>query len=105
MIRVMSQREYDNWMSHPIAREASLPSFFPSGVNRTKRILKGTATKKEVGKWKSFKARHYSEYKRNPTARRRIAILNWGYYIPIARNEKFNLAKMWERNYNAVSRF
>ena len=95
----MTLIQYEKWLANPISRQASLPAFFGEGVKRTKRILKGTATNAEIAKWKSFIQRHYAGYELHQTARQRIAILNWGWMIPKADNEKFNLAKKWKEFY------
>lgn len=97
--RKLTLDEYTAWIKNPISRQASLPSFFGEGVKRTKRILKGVATPAEVAKWESFIKRHYAGYELHQTTRQRIAILNWGWFIPKATGEKFNLAKKWKEKY------
>lgn len=97
--RKLNLDEYVAWINNPISRQASLPSFFGEGVKRTKRILKGTATPAEIAKWKSFIKRHCAGYELHQTARQRIAILNWGWFIKKADHEKFNLAKKWKEYY------
>lgn len=92
----MTLTQYEKWLSNPISRQASLPSFFGEGVKRTKRILQGKGTPAEVAKWKSFLKRHYAGYQLRQTTRQRIALLNWGWKIPKAQNEKFNLPKKWK---------
>lgn len=74
----MSVQEYANWLKDKRSREASLPSFFNGGTQRTKNVLSGKATKASVAKWQSFKARHGTAYCRKPTYKRAIALRNWG---------------------------
>ena len=87
----MSISEYNSWLNNPVSREASLPQFFGQGVQRTRRVLKRTATDAEIKKWESFQARHVKAYRMNPTARRRIAIKNWGIRLKKRSDEKVNL--------------
>lgn len=86
----MTVSEFDKWIDNPESRKASLPEFFGKGVRRTRNVLAGNATDASVTKWKSFIARHGANYCRNPTARQRIAIKNWGYRVKKAPNEKQN---------------
>lgn len=96
----MTITQYEAWIRNPISRQASLPSFFDEGVKRTKRVLAKKATPAEVKKWKSFIQRHFAGYELHQTAHQRIAILNWGWTIPKARQERFNLAKKWKSFYD-----
>lgn len=80
--RKMSLTRYNDWMDNPLSRKASLPEFFVTGVPRTRRVIKGTATPDEINKWESFGARHYAQYDDNPTCRRAIALRNWAYDVP-----------------------
>lgn len=81
--RRMSVEQYKAWVKNPDSRKASLPSFFPNGVRRTINVLEGDAKQKSVDKWESFGARHYAQYKKNPTERRAIALRNWGYQVKV----------------------
>lgn len=81
--RKMSLKEYKKWVKRPESREASLPSFFPSGVKRTINVLEGDAQQRSVDKWESFGARHYAQFKNNPTRRRAIALRNWGFKVGV----------------------
>ena len=87
----MTVQEFNSWISSPKAKNASLPEFFEYGVDRTRNVLKGTAQERSVKKRKSFIARHGAQYCKNPTARRRIAIKNWGYNVKKLPNEKNNI--------------
>lgn len=87
----MSLKEYKNWIQQPIARKASQPKFFPTGVKRTINVLEGDAHESSVNKWKSFGARHFTQYKNNPTERRRIALRNWGFDVNKVPGEKDNV--------------
>lgn len=89
--RSMSLEEYKKWVSNPIARKASLPSFFPGGVNRTINVLEGDALFSSVKKRDSFLARHLASYCSNPTEKRRVAIRNWGFALAKSPREKRNL--------------
>jgi len=80
-LKAMTLEQYKKWIENPESREASLPSFFPNGVNRTINVLKGTAKRKSVNKWKAFGARHYAAYCNKPTKKRRIALRNWGFNV------------------------
>lgn len=82
----MTLSEYFRWISRPIAKEASLPSFFPNGVSRTINILKNRATASSRAKWRSFGARHYPQYLKKPTRKRAIALRNWGFRVPLPRD-------------------
>lgn len=82
-MRKMSPQQYGQWLKDPRSKDASLPSFFNKGVQRTKNILKGTATAKSITKWKSFKARHGTAYCEKPTYKRAIALRNWGFAVKI----------------------
>jgi len=88
--RTMSLAEYKKWIKKPVARKASLPKFFSSGVQRTKNILKKKATQKSIKKRQAFLARHFSAYCLRPTEKRRIAIRNWGFALTKKRGEKQN---------------
>jgi len=79
--KVMTLKEYKEWIKNPLSKQASLKSFFPNGVKRTINILKGNANKGSVSKWKSFGTRHYAQYKKNPTLKRKIALRNWGFKV------------------------
>ncbi|MFW6275093.1 MAG: hypothetical protein ACOC2M_00505 [bacterium] len=79
----MSLKQYEAWIKNPVSREASQPSFFPNGVRRTVNILQDDAKEKSFDKWRSFGARHYAEFKKNPTRKRAIALRNWGFDVKI----------------------
>lgn len=84
----MSVREYKRWIEDSESRDASLPEFFGKGTKRTLNVLKGNARKESVLKREAFLSRHFAEYCRNPTFRRRVAIRNWGFALGKARNER-----------------
>lgn len=90
MVRSMSVKEYKAWIKKPMARCASLPKFFSSGVKRTINVLEGDASESSVAKRRAFLARHLAQYKKNPTLKRRIAIKNWGFVIKKSLREKNN---------------
>lgn len=77
-------RQYIKWIKDPRAREASLTVFFnQGGVERTINILQGDAQQRSINKWRSFGARHYTQFKKNPTRKRAIALRNWGFQVAI----------------------
>ena len=86
--RKMSIQEYKTWVKNPLSKQASLPSFFPSGVKRTINVLEGDAQQASIDKWRSFGARHFAQYKKNPTKKRAIALRNWGFKVAIPKNSK-----------------
>lgn len=87
-MRKMTVQEYKKWIKNPMSRQASLSSFFNGGVKRTINILEGDAKPSSVSKWNSFKARHLTQFKKNPTARRAIALRNWGIKVKIPKGGK-----------------
>ena len=84
----MSPEQYQSWMSNPNKRDASLPSFFGSGEERTMRVLKSTASEASVSKWESFKARHGKQFCENPTYKRGVALRNWGIAVNLNKVKK-----------------
>jgi len=87
----MTKSEYIKWMKNPTSKEASLPEFFSKGIKRTTNVIEGRATEASVKKRDSFLARHGAQYCKNPTARRRIAIKNWGFNVVKDPKEKQNI--------------
>ncbi len=79
----MSPSEYSKWVKDERSRDASLPSFFGSGKERTLNVLKGKANPESESKWKSFGARHGASFCENPTYRRGVALRNWGYAVSL----------------------
>ena len=83
--RKMSVKKYEKWIKKPKAKRASLPNFFDSGVKRTMNVLEGDAKSESFKRWRSFGARHYAAFQKNPTPRRAIALRNWGFDVKIPR--------------------
>jgi len=79
--RVFTLREYKRWLRDRRSRDASLPSFFDSGVKRTLNILRGVAFEKSVSKWRSFGSMQYAMYLKKPSYKRAIALRNWGFNV------------------------
>jgi len=82
-ISKMSLKEYNAWVRNPLSRQASLPSFFENGVQRTRNVLKGVAKESSYARWRSFRARHGALFCDNPTFKRAIALRNWGFDVKV----------------------
>jgi len=86
----MPLKQYKRHIGSDLSRCASLPGFFGSGVKRTLNVLSGKARIESVRKRLAFGARHFELYKKNPTERRRVALMNWGFVVKKSFREKEN---------------
>lgn len=84
----MTPREYKKWLKDPRSRAASEKDFFPSGAERTLNVLEGDAIDRSVAKRRSFGARHYAQFKENPTFKRGVALRNWGYDVNVPKRKR-----------------
>lgn len=84
----MAVAEFKAWISTRESRKASEPKKRSALFARTLAILKGNGTMPSILKRRAFIARHFAQYKRDPTNKRRYAIRNWGFALSKNINER-----------------